>query len=131
MSTFVDDFQRGVVYANNDEHGDGAASRPIPTSMEQVKSRIRAFLKKVPVAGRAYVQRDELRAIVRKLWEPPGHFYSPIPSDTEVRQRESSIFDATSPVVAGVDMNEAGQLKLLSALSAFYQEQPFPVTKQD
>jgi len=131
MSTLVRDFKSGGVCTDNDEHGHRDPSRHAHTVMEHAKSRIRAFLKKLPLIGRAYQQRDELRAIIQQLWEPPGHFYSPIPSDAEVRQRESAIFDATSPIVLGVDMNEAGQLQLLSSLAPFYREQPFPITREE
>jgi len=131
MSLVVSNFKPGAVYTNKDEQRHRAASGHSPTVMENAKRRIRAFLKTLPLVGRPYVLRDELRAVVQKLWEPPGHFYSPIPSTTEVRQRESAIFDATSPVVSGVDMNEAGQLQLFSALCAFYHEQPFPITRQN
>jgi hypothetical protein len=92
---------------------------------------MRALIKTVPIVGRAYVQRDELRAVVQRLWEPPGHFYSPIPSETEVRDREEAIFNASSPKVAGIDLNERLQLQLLERLRPYYREQPFPRTKAD
>lgn len=87
-------------------------------------------MKTVPVLGRPYVQREELRTVIRKLWEPPGHFYSPIASVEEVRQRESAIFDASSATVRGIDLNETGQLHLFAALTEFYREQPFPQQKE-
>jgi len=114
-----------------DEHGLRVPSPHVLTLMDNLKSRIRQFLKTVPVVGRAYAQRDELRAVVQKLWEPPGHFYSPIPSEAEVRARQETIFDVSSPSVAGIDLNETLQLQLFAALAPFYPEQPFPRTKQD
>ena len=98
--------------------------------MEKLKGRIRSLIKTIPVLGRPYVERDELRAVVQKLREPPGHFYSPIPAVEEVRQREATIFNVSSPTVRGIDLNETGQLRLFAALSEFYREQPFPVTKE-
>ncbi|CDM66257.1 hypothetical protein PYK22_02277 [Pyrinomonas methylaliphatogenes] len=58
-----------------------------------MKDRLRRIAKGIPLIGKAYVQRDELRAIVNQLWELPGHFYSPIPSIEEVRkyERDSSM----------------------------------------
>lgn len=121
--------QSTPVCADNDEHVRLRTSRAIPSVMDKFKGRIRSLVKNVPVLGRPYVQREELRAVVKKLWEPPGHFYSPIPSLDEVRQRETTIFDASSPTLRGIDLNETGQLQLFAALTPFYREQPFPVTK--
>jgi methyltransferase family protein len=101
------------------------------TTMENVKWYMRGLLKKLPLIGRAYVQRDDLRAVVNQLWQPPGHFYSPLPSKAEIRDREAAIFDATSPTVEGVDLNETVQLQMFAALAQFYHEQPFPRTKQE
>jgi predicted O-methyltransferase YrrM len=118
------------IRADNDEHaGLGGSPQPVDV-MDKLKGRIRSLVKTVPVLGRPYVQREELRAVIKKLWEPPGHFYSPIPSIDEVRQRESAIFDVSSPTVRGIDLNEAGQLQLFSALTPFYRDQPFPITKE-
>ena len=118
------------VCADNVEHDRPIAYRPVLDVMEKLKGRLRSLIKTVPVLGRPYVQREELRAVVKKLWEPPGHFYSPIPSLDEVRRRESTIFDASSPTVRGIDLNETGQLQLFGALTQFYQEQPFPMTTE-
>jgi hypothetical protein len=98
--------------------------------LKNLKRRVQSVIKTIPVLGRPFVERDELRAVVEKLREPPGHFYSPIPSLAEIRQRESRIFEASSATVSGVDLNEAGQLQLFAALTEFYGGQPFPVTKQ-
>ena len=72
----------------------------------------------------------ELEACRRELdlyrtWAPPGHALSPIPSLTEVKQRESVIY-AVPREIPGVDLNEAGQLRLFDELRQFYAEQPFP-----
>jgi predicted O-methyltransferase YrrM len=102
-----------------------------PNAEENLKDAIRALIKRLPVLGRAFVERDELRAIVQQLREPPGHFYSPIPSQPEVRQRAERIFDSSSPTVASIDMNEPVQLQVFQALAEFYGEQPFPSTKEN
>lgn len=98
---------------------------------ENLKNAIRTLVKRIPVMGRAYVERDELRAIVEQLREPPGHFYSPIPSQPEVRQRAERIFGSRSPTVASIDMNEPVQLQVFQALAQFCGEQPFPATKEN
>lgn len=104
--------------------------RPSPSTTDNLKRRVRAVMKTLPFVGRAYVQREELRAVLQKLWEEPGHFYSPIPSEDEVRQREAAIFDTGARSVAGIDLNEAFQLQLVETLSQYYREQPFARTKQ-
>lgn len=54
-----------------------------------------------------------------------SHFYSPIPDLDDIRRRREEIFDRSTRSVAAIDLNEAGQLALLSQLQAFYAEQPF------
>ena len=56
---------------------------------------------------------------------PPGHFYSPIPDLTDVRRRESAIFDRSMTTVPGVDLRYAQQLAMLPEFEAYYREQPF------
>ena len=55
---------------------------------------------------------------------PSGHFYSPIPALDEIRAREAEIF-AVPRELPGVDLNEAGQLALLSDLAAGYAASPY------
>ncbi len=56
---------------------------------------------------------------------PPGHFYSPIPSLGELRQREDRLFGPPPPALAGIDLRRQAQLDLLSELAPFCEEQPF------
>lgn len=94
-----------------------------------LRSRLRRVIKKVPLVGKSFVQRDELRAVVRQLWEPPGHFYSPIPAEDEIRRHEQKVFDVSSREVPGVDLNERGQLALFNELTPFYASLPFTAIK--
>jgi hypothetical protein len=55
---------------------------------------------------------------------PPGHFYSPIPSLSEVRRREGALFSLPSNL-PGIDLNEATQLELIEKLADYYPSQPF------
>lgn len=57
---------------------------------------------------------------------PPGHFYSPIPSPEEVRERAEPLAAARPREMPGIDLNEAGQLALLKRLQIFYRDLPFP-----
>jgi hypothetical protein len=58
-------------------------------------------------------------------YAPPGHFYSPIPSIAEVKKNEIAIWGNISRSLAGIDLNETGQLHLLNDLTKFYEELPF------
>lgn len=60
---------------------------------------------------------------------PPGHFYSPIPSIEDIKQREEVIYSENKKIEA-IEMNSAGQLELLGKFVEFYNEQPFSDTKQ-
>jgi hypothetical protein len=56
---------------------------------------------------------------------PPGHYYSPVPSLTDVRARRETIFDRGRRSLGGIDLREAAQLALLERFAAFYAELPF------
>lgn len=100
------------------------------TRGEQLKDRLRELVKKVPLLGKPYTQRDELRKTLNQLWEPPGHFYSPIPSLEEIRRSEAKVFATDARALAGIDLNEGSQLALWQALARYYPEQPFAEQKQ-
>jgi hypothetical protein len=76
-------------------------------------------------------ERDRLRGEVAhwKTWMSPGHFYSPIPSLAELREREAQIWPDPPPSLPGIDLNVEGQLALLRELAAFYPDVPFPRTQ--
>jgi hypothetical protein len=96
-----------------------------------LRSLLRGLIKRVPVLGKSFVQRDELRAVVRQLWEPPGHFYSPIPAQAEIKRHEEKVFDASSREVAGINLNESAQLTLFEQLTPFYADHRFVESKQE
>lgn len=56
---------------------------------------------------------------------PPGHFESPIPSLAEVRAQAQRLFGPPPRTIAGIDLDEPGQLALLSALEPYYRDLPF------
>jgi hypothetical protein len=95
-----------------------------------LKDHVRELVKKVPFLGKPLAQRDTLRSIVNQLWEPPGHFYSPIPSVDEIRRHADRVFGKDSCLVPGVNLREDGQLALLGELERFYDSQPFSDEKQ-
>ena len=63
-----------------------------------------------------------------RTWAPPGDALSPIPSLIEIKNREKVIY-AVPRELPGIDLNEAGQLRLFDQLLRFYAEQPFPERK--
>jgi hypothetical protein len=67
----------------------------------------------------------ELQVARRALQVPPGHFLSPIPSLDEMRNAER-LLGPLPRELPGISLNEDKQLALLSELSAYYSELPFP-----
>jgi predicted O-methyltransferase YrrM len=74
------------------------------------------------------LEESQLELECYRTWVPPGHVLSPIPSLEQVRLREAEIY-AVPRHMPGLDLNEAGQLRLFDELLAFYPEQPFPATQ--
>jgi len=54
---------------------------------------------------------------------PPGHYYSPIPSQQDIDN--SRLQDPCPKTIPAIDLNLAAQLELLGTLTPFYDEQPF------
>jgi predicted O-methyltransferase YrrM len=76
--------------------------------------------------------RDFVRRHYHGLWlnpfirfAPPGHFYSPLPDEKFVHAHQEKLFDRRVREIPGIEINEAGQLALVNALSAYYAEMPF------
>jgi hypothetical protein len=72
-------------------------------------------------------ERDALRrwAGPEPRYAPPGHYYSPIPSFDYVKAQGERLFAPPPKELPGIELNEPGQLRLLSALEAFYKDLPF------
>ncbi|MHC4220000.1 MAG: class I SAM-dependent methyltransferase [Planctomycetota bacterium] len=62
---------------------------------------------------------------------PPGHFYSPIPLIARIKADEQRVFAVPKDGIPGVDLNVAGQRRLLEALSRFHDEMPFTDEKTE
>lgn len=73
---------------------------------------------------RDVAELKRLRAEQGLAW-PAGHFYSPIPSLSEMQSRESTLFGPPPQVIPGLDLNEQGQLATLAAMTPYYAEQPW------
>ena len=64
------------------------------------------------------------------LSPPPGHFYSPIVDKADMRRRADQLFGPPPRTLPGLNLNEAGQLALLTEFESFYADIPFQNTKQ-
>lgn len=74
--------------------------------------------------GRAALAAAERQLAAWSRFFPPGHCYSPLPSDEEIARAFAR--GGFGPPFPGVDLNEAGQQARLERFAAFHAEQPFP-----
>ena len=74
------------------------------------------------------VARMETEAADMNMAYPPGHFYSPLPSRSEVA--EVFARGGFGPPFPGINLNESLQLRLLEEFAAAYPQMPFPETAQ-
>lgn len=77
----------------------------------------------------ALAERDLLRQQCGLF--APGYFYSPIPSQEEIARDEEHIFAPPARNIAGIDMREEQQLKLLGQLQRFYKDLHFSAQKTE
>ena len=98
-----------------------------------MRLNIKSFLRLFSAYQKLEAERNELKAelLRRKAAEsdapqffPAGHFYSPLPSRTEIA--EAFARGGFGPPFAEVDLNEAQQFTRLERFAAWYPEQPFP-----
>jgi len=85
-----------------------------------LKKLIRNSLKNLPYLRQAVFLRGAIT----------GHFYSPIPSIEEVREREAELFDTSRQDLGAIDLNEKEQILLLQDISKYYADQPFPAERK-
>lgn len=81
-------------------------------------------------------ERDDLKDYLADLEQyktlfPPGHFYSPIPSMEEVREREDILFDRNVDALLGIDLNEEEQLSMMDLFAKHYAGLPFTDEKSE
>ncbi|MGI8640396.1 MAG: class I SAM-dependent methyltransferase [Pyrinomonadaceae bacterium] len=80
------------------------------------------IFKIVPALRRIWNER-------KLLWQPPGHFYSPIPSNEDISAHQASFIIPKN--IPGIDLNEPEQWRYYDFIKSFYAEMPFPETKTD
>lgn len=56
---------------------------------------------------------------------PPGHFYSPLPSISEIAECEERIFSYMLSEIEGIDMRENEQMRLFDQLTEHYKKLPY------
>jgi predicted O-methyltransferase YrrM len=62
---------------------------------------------------------------------PPGHFYSPIPSFSEVLSRSSALFGAFPEALPGIDLNENSQERLFRTLCEILKDENLPLEPEE
>lgn len=78
-------------------------------------------------------QASELASVTAELarlrqacgFVEPGHYYSPIPDLTAIRQDETRIFGEVPRKIAGIDLREMAQMELLKQFAEIYPDIPF------
>lgn len=94
---------------------------------------LRPFLRLFPEFSRLEKREARVRAEFeasragQSEWArffPPGHFYSPLPSRSEIDEAFGR--GGFGPPFPAIDLNEAGQFKRLEQFAEWYSEQPFP-----
>jgi hypothetical protein len=87
---------------------------------------MKSIARRLPKIGPLVAQYED----VRRAYVPPGHFFSPIPSLTELKRDEARIFCPPTREIPGVDLREAEQLELLKVFCRYYADQPFTAKKK-
>jgi len=93
------------------------------------RATLNALVKRLPGIKAVVAERDRLRQ--DSGFVPPGHFYSPIPSLSEIERDDARIFGPIASSVPGVDLRESEQLALLHALADYYADLPFRDAKTE
>jgi predicted O-methyltransferase YrrM len=88
---------------------------------------LRKFIDRMPYISQLRQKADEYNA---NACYPPGHFYSPIVSVSDIKHRQYVIWKATGPdSIEGIDLNTEEQIRLVNEISAYYKDIPFPEEK--
>lgn len=90
-----------------------------------MKKIIKNLAKKLPYLKSVLLKAEERDILMNALGFPPGHFYSPIPSIEEIKQKQDKIFGNFPQTLPGINLNIEEQLDLLKTFKPYYDEQPF------
>ena len=91
-----------------------------------MSSLFRRLLRWIPAYHAMEKENVRLRAaqVEWGRFSPPGHFYSPLPSQQEIELAFQR--GGFGPPFPGIDLNEAGQNARIERFAAYYPDQPFP-----
>lgn len=83
---------------------------------------MKQLIKSIPYIRRLHEEIDRQRLELRrwKTWQPPGHFYSPIPALDEVDRRADVIFDTSAVRLGALDLNAKRQTELVEAFASLH-----------
>ncbi len=96
------------------------------SSLQHILKELAQF---IPGFRSVVAERDRLRAQIGALGHPPGHFYSPIPSRSDIEDRFARLHRAESLNIPGVDLCLSEQTRWLEVVSSYYHECPFQESK--
>jgi predicted O-methyltransferase YrrM len=95
----------------------------------KINNRVANNIGKLPFFGR-YI-KDYLLFKMNSR-SPAGHFYSPIPSLEDIKNRENEIWkEITEMNLKGINLNTSEQMNLLNSFKPYYDELPFTSEKQN
>jgi hypothetical protein len=94
-----------------------------------LRNLARTAFRRLPPVARLLAEREAL--IKAAGFAPPGHFYSPIVSQAELAKDAGKLFGSFPRELAGIDLDESGQLKLLGDLEQYYASMPFAAEPRD
>ncbi|WP_240507581.1 class I SAM-dependent methyltransferase [Winogradskyella aurantia] len=88
---------------------------------------LKNILNKLPYVRGLYAQAKRYN---ENAFFPPGHFYSSVTNLKEIKQREDQIWRGVEvDYIKGLDLRTEAQIELLTRLSDYYSELPFPKDK--
>lgn len=91
---------------------------------KKIKNTIKGFLNKMPYIKSLYRQS-------MNCCHPNGHFYSPVFSIEDIKNRESEIWkNRDVDGINGIELRTEIQKKLILELSKYYGEMPFKTDRQ-
>lgn len=94
-----------------------------------MKAMIKSLLNKAPYIRGLYKQAANTQ---KNSFYPAGHYYSPIVSVEDIRQREEAIWKGASvDGIKGIRLNTEAQVLLAKELSRYYREIPFTQQKHN
>ena len=92
-----------------------------------MKAIVKSLLNKVPYVRGLHQQTVNTN---KNSFYPAGHYYSPIVSVDDIRQREKEIWkNAAADGIKGIELHTANQIGLAAQLSQYYSEVPFSKEK--